>query len=76
MCTDTKYALAALGLFCAVSMTSSLAHAEENMALTLTSTAFTQGGEIPSRYTCQGDDIAPRMEWQGIPANRQKSVVL
>ena len=26
------------------------------MALTLTSTAFSQGGDIPSRYTCEGED--------------------
>jgi hypothetical protein len=76
MCTDTDYTLAALTLFCAVSMTSGLTHAEENMALTLASTAFTQGDEIPSRYTCQGEDMAPRLEWQGIPATTQSLVLI
>jgi len=45
------------------------------MALTLTSTGFTNGSEIPSRYTCQGEDIAPSLAWQGVPANA-KSLVL
>jgi hypothetical protein len=26
------------------------------MSLTLTSPAFTEGGEIPARYTCEGVD--------------------
>lgn len=31
------------------------------------SDAFTAGGEIPSRYTCQGEDISPPLSWSGIP---------
>jgi len=29
------------------------------MTLTLTSTAFARGGEIPRKYTCEGQDISP-----------------
>lgn len=76
MCTDTKYVLAALSLFCAVTMANGLVYAEENMALTITSTAFIQGGGIPSQYTCQGEDIAPPLEWQGVPANTQSLVLI
>ncbi|HRO50389.1 MAG TPA: YbhB/YbcL family Raf kinase inhibitor-like protein [Hyphomicrobium sp.] len=45
------------------------------MALTLTSTAFADGGEIPSRYTCEGDDISPPLAWSGAP-DGTKSLVL
>jgi len=38
------------------------------MAMILTSTAFTHEGEIPSRYTCDGEDISPPLAWDGIPA--------
>jgi Raf kinase inhibitor-like YbhB/YbcL family protein len=76
MRTDTYFVLAVLGLCCAVGITAGGVRAEENMTLTLTSTAFTQGGNIPSRYTCQGEDIAPRMEWQGVPANAQSLVFI
>jgi len=38
------------------------------MSLTITSTAFAAGGEIPTRYTCEGDDISPPLAWRGAPA--------
>ncbi len=45
------------------------------MALTLTSPAFTDGGDIPARYTCEGQDISPPLSWSGVPADA-KSLVL
>jgi Raf kinase inhibitor-like YbhB/YbcL family protein len=45
------------------------------MTLKLTSTAFAQGGEIPSRYTCDGQDVSPPLAWSGVPADA-KSLVL
>lgn len=37
------------------------------MALTLTSSAFKPGGKIPSKYTCEGDDISPPLSFEGTP---------
>lgn len=37
------------------------------MALAIASTAFTPGGEIPARYTCDAADLAPALHWSGIP---------
>ena len=37
------------------------------MALTLSSTAYEHGAEIPTKYTCQGEDISPPLSWEGIP---------
>lgn len=45
------------------------------MTLTLTSTAFAAGGEIPAKYTCEGMDISPPLVWRGTPA-ATKSLVL
>lgn len=45
------------------------------MTLTITSTAFTDGGEIPRLYTCQGDDISPPLAWGAVPEGT-KSLVL
>jgi phosphatidylethanolamine-binding protein (PEBP) family uncharacterized protein len=45
------------------------------MAMTLTSPAFKQGDPIPSRYTCEGDDVSPPLAWDGVPADT-KSLVL
>lgn len=46
------------------------------MALILTSTAFTNNGEIPAHYTCQGEDTAPPLAWQGIPAETRSLVLI
>jgi Raf kinase inhibitor-like YbhB/YbcL family protein len=35
--------------------------------LSLTSPAFEHGQPIPRRYSCEGDDISPRLEWGGLP---------
>jgi Raf kinase inhibitor-like YbhB/YbcL family protein len=45
------------------------------MALTLVSSAFVHHGEIPSRYTCDGEDLSPPLAWSGLP-NKTKSLVL
>ena len=37
------------------------------MPLTLVSPAFSHEGEIPRRYTCQGDDLSPPLSWSGVP---------
>lgn len=45
------------------------------MPLTLTSAAFTHGSEIPSKYTCEGQDMSPPLAWSGVPAGA-KSLAL
>ena len=49
--------------------------AEDTMPLTLTSSAFEHLGEIPSLYTCEGDDIAPPLRWNGV-STAARSLVL
>jgi Raf kinase inhibitor-like YbhB/YbcL family protein len=43
--------------------------------LTLSSSAFTDGGAIPVQYTCEGQDTAPPLAWSGLPAGT-KSLAL
>jgi len=38
-----------------------------NMAITITSAAFTGGGMIPREHTCDGRDISPPLAWSGVP---------
>ncbi len=45
------------------------------MAFTLSSSNFTHQGEIPSRFTCEGDDVSPALAWSGVPAGT-KSLAL
>jgi len=42
---------------------------------TLRSPAFDDGAAIPARFTCEGDDVAPALVVQGVPA-RTTSLVL
>lgn len=46
------------------------------MTLSLNSSVFNQGGVIPSKYTCEGDDVAPPLEWDGVPENAQSLVLI
>jgi Raf kinase inhibitor-like YbhB/YbcL family protein len=43
--------------------------------LRLTSTAFQEGGAIPRRFTCDGEDASPDLAWEGAP-DGTKSLVL
>lgn len=45
------------------------------MTLRITSPVFAADGDIPEKYTCQGEDIAPPLHWEGVPDNA-KSLVL
>jgi phosphatidylethanolamine-binding protein (PEBP) family uncharacterized protein len=45
------------------------------MAMTLKSPAFKQNGQIPSKYTCEGEDVSPPLAWEGVP-DGAKSLVL
>lgn len=37
----------------------------------LTSTAFSEGGAIPRRFTCDGENVSPDLSWSGAPGDTQ-----
>ena len=37
------------------------------MPLVLTSAAFKEGGVIPRRHTCDGENLSPPLAWTGVP---------
>ncbi len=39
----------------------------EKMEIKITSSAFEEGGTIPSKYTCDGADISPPLQWDSVP---------
>jgi Raf kinase inhibitor-like YbhB/YbcL family protein len=41
--------------------------AEVIVALILTSGAFTAGGVIPAKHSCDGADVSPSLAWSGTP---------
>lgn len=46
------------------------------MPITVTSTAFQQGGSIPARYTCEGDDTSPPLSWSGAPSQTKSFALI
>jgi Raf kinase inhibitor-like YbhB/YbcL family protein len=40
---------------------------ESTMPFTLTSTAFTEGGAIPRKFSCDGENVSPALNWKGAP---------
>ncbi len=48
----------------------------ETMAFALTSSAFTQDGMIPSKYTCDGQDISPPLTWREPPEETQSFALI
>lgn len=48
----------------------------EMKELTVTSPAFQHNGAVPSKYTCQGEDINPPLEIAGIPEGTVSLVLI
>lgn len=46
------------------------------MTMFLASSAFANGEEIPVRYTCDGEDVSPPLNWGGVPAEAQALVLI
>lgn len=46
------------------------------MGLSITSTAFKEGGPIPVRYTCDGADWSPPLAWTGVPKDAGALVLI
>ncbi|HVV69852.1 MAG TPA: YbhB/YbcL family Raf kinase inhibitor-like protein [Gammaproteobacteria bacterium] len=44
-----------------------LIYGSSAMGMTLTSTAFSEGGKIPDIYSCDGKDMAPDLTWSAVP---------
>jgi Raf kinase inhibitor-like YbhB/YbcL family protein len=40
---------------------------DKTMAITVTSSTFKEGGMIPAKYTCDGQNISPPLQWEGAP---------
>lgn len=44
--------------------------------ITLESSAFSDGGDIPDRYTADGEKISPPLAWRDVPANAEGVVLV
>ena len=46
------------------------------MAFTLSSSSFRPQGEIPTKYTCEGDDVSPPLSWDAPPAGTKSFALI
>ena len=46
------------------------------MTLEITSSVFSEGEMIPTRYTCDGPDVSPDLAWSGIPETAQSLALI
>jgi len=48
----------------------------DSMNLKIYSSAFEDGGMIPSKYTCDGADISPPLAWSGLPEGTKSIAII
>ena len=53
-----------------------VASPKEVASMTLTSPAFSANGAIPSRHTCDGDDVSPALQWGGVPSGAKSLAIV
>ncbi len=46
------------------------------MAIAIKSSAFEHEGMIPSKFTCDGADVSPPLEWTGVPEDVDSLVLI
>ena len=54
----------------------SAATTQPAMTFDLTSSAFAANGAIPAKYTCEGADVSPPLQWSGGPANARSYALI
>jgi Raf kinase inhibitor-like YbhB/YbcL family protein len=63
-------------LLCGVGPNSIAQKGDGKMAITITSSAFKEGGMIPAKYTCDGQDISPPIKWQQVPKDAKSFALI
>ncbi|MEW6505612.1 MAG: YbhB/YbcL family Raf kinase inhibitor-like protein [Chloroflexota bacterium] len=68
-CTLSAAGIAALCAALLLPMAISPAHSllEGGGSMKISSPAFSDGASIPARFTCQGENLSPQLDWSGVP---------
>ncbi len=69
------FARAMVLIFC-VFAEAALAEENKIMNMKLESSDFVHRGEIPKRFTCDGEDVAPALSWSNLPAGTQSLALI
>ncbi len=46
------------------------------MNILISSDAFLEGNAIPTKYTCEGEDLSPNLRWSDIPTNTRSLALI
>jgi Raf kinase inhibitor-like YbhB/YbcL family protein len=46
------------------------------MEIEITSSAFEEGGMIPAKYTCDGSDVSPPLQWDTVPEGTKRIALI
>jgi Raf kinase inhibitor-like YbhB/YbcL family protein len=46
------------------------------MEIKIKSPAFEDGGRIPSKFTCDGPDVSPALEWESVPEKAKTLAII
>jgi len=49
---------------------------EGEMALSISSSAFQEGEDIPAKYSCEGQDVSPSLRWDEPPADTRSFALI
>jgi Raf kinase inhibitor-like YbhB/YbcL family protein len=55
---------------------SAYAQGEQANTLKVSSTSFSSGGEIPKKFSCEGEDSSPQISWSGAPSGTQAFILI
>ena len=50
--------------------------ADPDASFTIRSAVFSEKGAIPSKYTCEGEDLSPPLTWSNLPAGTQSLALI
>jgi len=70
------FAAALLAAFIAACGANNPKSPEATMSITITSPAFAGGRPIPAKYTCDGSDVSPPLQWTNAPANAKSFALI
>jgi Raf kinase inhibitor-like YbhB/YbcL family protein len=73
----TLFIPALLGMAVACTRREPERNVEAPVTIQLTSSGFSGGQTLPAKYTCEGENVSPPLEWSGVPAGtRSLALVL
>ncbi|OYV18863.1 MAG: PEBP family protein [Methylococcaceae bacterium NSP1-2] len=71
-----QYSLLMLTLLALPTTKAADTHQQGGQTMLLQSSAFSPQGDIPKRYTCDGENVSPPLKWSNLPANTESLVLI